>query len=351
MNLDDQERIKALDHSDMIGQIQALPDQLSQAWRLGMELPLPTFDGLRQVVVAGMGGSAIGADLIASYAARGCQVPVLVHRDYELPSWARGPETLVIASSHSGNTEETLSAYQAGRAQGCRVLCICTDGHLARLARQDGTPVWQFEHHGRPSAGIGFSFGLLLAALVRQGLLPDPQAGLEEAVAVMKEQQKALGPEVAVARNPSKRLAGQLFGRWVSVLGSGIMAPVARRWKGQISELAKAWAQFEFLPEADHNTLAGVVNPVDVIARTMTIFLRAPSDHPRNSLRAHLTQEGFMIAGLTTDTFEARGKSPLAHIWSSLHFGDYVAFYLAIAYGIDPTPVEVLEAMKLALQG
>src|SRR5512146_1223418 len=120
MNLDDQERIKALDHSDMIGQIRGLPDQLQHAWQLGMDFPLPTYPGLRQVVVAGMGGSATGADLVAGYAARGCQVLVLVHSDYELPSWARGPETLVIATSHSGNTEETISAYRAACAQGCR---------------------------------------------------------------------------------------------------------------------------------------------------------------------------------------------------------------------------------------
>jgi glucose/mannose-6-phosphate isomerase len=349
MNLDDQERIKALDHSDMIGQIRGLPDQLQQAWQLGMELPLQHFEGLRQVIVAGMGGSAIGADLVAGFAACTSHVPVLVHRDYELPSWARGPETLVIASSHSGNTEETISAYKAACDRGCRVLCISTDGRLGGLAEANGTPVWRYVHQGQPRAAVGYSFGLLLAALVRQGLLPDPQSDLLEAVAVMKAQQQTLGPEVGVARNPAKRLAGQLFGRWVSVLASGILAPVARRWKGQISELAKAWAQFEFLPEADHNTLAGVVNPVDVITRTMTIFLRAPSDHPRNSLRATLTQEGFMIAGLNTDSVEARGKTPLAHIWSCLHFGDYVAYYLAIAYGIDPTPVDALEALKQAL--
>jgi glucose/mannose-6-phosphate isomerase len=287
---------------------------------------------------------------LARYAAPDCPVPLVVHRDYELPAWATGPQTLVIASSHSGNTEETLSAYEIAQQRQCKTLAITTDGRLAWMADQENLPCWTFEHHGRPSAAVGYSFGLLLAALVRLGLLPDPQRELSEALTIMRAQQADLEPGVPVVKNPAKRLAGQLFGRWVTVLASGYMGPVARRWKSQISELAKAWAQFEFIPEADHNTLAGVVNPVDVLTRTMTIFLRSPSDHPRNFLRSNLTRQGFMIAGLNTDVFDAKGNSPLAHIWTGLHFGDYMAFYLAMAYGIDPTQVEAVESFKAALR-
>jgi glucose/mannose-6-phosphate isomerase len=144
-------------------------------------------------------------------------------------------------------------------------------------------------------------------------------------------------------------MAGQLVGRWVNVYGSGILAPVARRWKGQVNELAKAGAGFEFLPEADHNALAGLENP-EVLMKTMTLFLRAPSDHPRNHLRADLTRHGFMVAGLNTDVYNANGESRLAHLWTALHFGDYMAYYLAMAYGVDPTPVDALQNMKTALK-
>jgi len=350
MNLDNLDRIKQLDSMDLLSHIQGLPDQLEGAYRLGLQLPLPEMQGIRQVLIAGMGGSAIGADLLARYAAPACPVPVVVHRDYELPAWATGPHTLVIASSHSGNTEETLSAYEIAQQRKCKTLAITTDGRLAWMADQEAQPCWTFEHNGRPSAAVGYSFGLLLAALVRLNLLPDPQQELAEALQIMRAQQAELEPEVPVVKNPAKRLAGQLFGRWVTVLASGYMSPVARRWKSQISELAKAWAQFEFIPEADHNTLAGVVNPVDILTRTMTIFLRSPSDHPRNFLRSNLTRQGFMIAGLNTDVFDARGNSPLAHIWTGLHFGDYMAFYLAMAYGIDPTQVDAVESFKTALR-
>jgi len=147
-------------------------------------------------------------------------------------------------------------------------------------------------------------------------------------------------------KNPAKRMAGQLFGRWVTVFGADILEPVARRWKGQINELAKAWGQFETLPEADHNTLAAVMNPAEALEHTMALFLRASSYHPRNLLRTNLTKTAFMLEGLNTDFIDAQGDNPLAQQWSTLHFGDYTAYYLAMAYGVEPTTIEAIEALK-----
>jgi glucose/mannose-6-phosphate isomerase len=293
-----------------------------------------------------MGGSAIGADLLAAYAAPHSPIPIIVHRDYDLPALANGPETLVIASSHSGNTEETLSAFDAGQERNCRCMAIATGGKLAQAASEGNTILWKFEHHGQPRAAVGYSFSLLLAAFVRLGILADPKAELQDAVKILQDQQQILRARIPVAQNPAKRLAGQLVGRWVSVFGAGILAPVARRWKGQISEIAKAWTQFEFLPEADHNTLAGILNPAELFSRHFALFLRAPSDHPRNRLRSDLTRQAFMLEGISTDYLDARGETPLAHMWTSLHFGDYVAYYLAMAYEVDPTPVAAIENFK-----
>jgi glucose/mannose-6-phosphate isomerase len=133
-------------------------------------------------------------------------------------------------------------------------------------------------------------------------------------------------------------------------MGSGFLTAVARRWKGQINEIAKAGANFELLPEADHNTLAGTMHPDEVLnPHTMSLFLRAPSDHPRNRLRSDLTRKTFMLEGMNTDHVDARGRTPLAHMWTMILFGDYVAYYLAMGYGVDPTPVPVLEDFKLSM--
>ncbi len=229
---------------------------------------------------------------------------------------------------------------------GCRTLAVTTGGELARRAQAADAPLWIFKHTGQPRAAVGFSFALLLAALTRLGFLPDPGAELENAVQTMRRQQETLAAEVPVTQNPAKRMAGQLIDRWVTVFGTGLLAPVARRWKGQISELAKAWAQFEFLPEANHNTLAGVVNPEELLSRSMTLFLRCPSDHPRNRLRSDLTRQAFLLEGMNSDFIDAQGDTPLAHLWTCLHFGDYTAYYLAMAYGVDPTPVAAIESFK-----
>jgi glucose/mannose-6-phosphate isomerase len=315
-----------------------------------MDHDLPDWKDFRQVVIAGMGGSAIGADLLSSYCASLAPLPVSVHRDYGLPLYARGDATLVICSSHSGNTEETLDAFDAALRADCRVIVVCTGGELAKRARDRSIPVWTFEHHGQPRAAVGFSFGLLLAMFERLGFISSQKEAVEDAVNWMKRTQQHLKADVPAAKNPAKRYAGQLMGRWVTIMGSGLMTTVARRWKGQINEVAKAGANFEFLPEADHNTLAGTINPQETLnAHTMTLFLCAPSDHPRNRLRSDLTRKAFMLEGLNTDYIEARGNTPMAHIWTMILFGDYMAYYLAMGYGVDPTPIEALVEFKQAM--
>lgn len=350
MDLDDLDRFKQLDTFNMLDEIDNLPDQLGFAYQLGLQHELPEWKDFKQVIIAGMGGSAIGADLLASYCAPLAPLPVSVHRDYGLPFFARGAETLLICSSHSGNTEETLDAFEAGRKAGCRVIVVATGGELARRAEENEVPLWTFNHIGQPRAAVGYSFGLLLAMFQRLGFIPDQTEALEDTLASMKRSQQRIKANIPAVKNPAKRYAGQLMGRWVTIMGSGLLSTVARRWKGQMNEVAKAGANFEFLPEADHNTLAGTMNPDEVLnPHTMTLFLRAPSDHPRNRLRSDLTRKTFMLEGMNTDYVDARGSTPLAHMWTLILFGDYMAYYLAMGYGVDPTPIPVLVDFKKSM--
>jgi glucose/mannose-6-phosphate isomerase len=346
MNLNDMDRFRLIDPENFLGHIQTLPEQLQIAWDLGQSLSLSLKEDIKAILIAGMGGSAIGADLLAAYLAHSCSIPVYVQRDYELPAWAEGSKTLVVASSHSGDTEETLSIFEQALANHCQVLSISTGGKLTAAAQKAGVPAWTFEHHGQPRAAVGYTFGLLLALVSRLGLIANQENELSRTIQAMHNQQAHFEPDVPVVKNPAKRMAGQLFGRWVTIMGSGYLAPVARRWKCQISEVAKAWAQFEFLPEADHNTLAGCFYPSELINQMMVLFLRAPSDHPRNRLRSDLTRKGFMLEGMNTDFIDAVGDVPLTHIWTSLHYGDYVSYYLAMAYEVDPTPVGAIQGLK-----
>ncbi len=350
MDLNNYTAFKSIDTQNYLGEIENLPAQLEGAYRQGMGLDLPGWQGLRKVLIAGMGGSAIGADLLAAYATPLCSLPIVVQRNYTIPAWASGPETLVVASSHSGNTEETLAAFDQALQNHCQVLALSTGGRLAEKARAAGVPLWTFEHHGQPRAAVGFSFGLLLALIARLGLIPDPTSELSGTATAMRKQQDGLRTDVPVTHNQAKQLAGRLHGRWVMVFGADALEPVARRWKTQVNELAKAWAQFEALPEADHNALAGLEQPENGLSTALALFLRGSANHPRNQVRLELTRQAYELKGVNAGFVEAQGDTPLAQQWTALYLGDYAAYYLAMLYNIDPTPIPALEGFKQQLK-
>ncbi|HWS24918.1 MAG TPA: bifunctional phosphoglucose/phosphomannose isomerase [Anaerolineales bacterium] len=351
MDLDNLELMREIDTQNMLGQIQNLPEQLSSAWKSGLSLPVPNLEGFNQVLITGMGGSAIGGELLRAYALNESPIPIYVHRDYGLPGFAKGRKTLVIASSHSGNTEETLDAVREAIARNCQVFAITTGGMLNALGREAGFPIWLFEHNHQPRSAVGYSFGLLLALFYRLGLVSDQVEFVAEAAREMENLAAEISPSVPSMKNAAKRYAGQMVGRWVTVFGSGILAPVAARWKGQINENANAPANYEILPEADHNTLAGIQNPaIEILGnKTYSMFLACPSDHPRNRLRQEITRQTFMLEGLSTDLYMSRGKSNLAQMWTAILFGDYASYYLAAAYKTDPTLIEPLLNLKETL--
>jgi glucose/mannose-6-phosphate isomerase len=334
------------DPENMLGYLDALPDDLEKAWALGHTYTLPELPIIHKVCIAGMGGSAIGGDMLASYLSKGGKVPIISWRNYGLPDWASGEDTLVICSSHSGNTEETLSAFDQAIKNGCSILALCTGGELEKRARVAGKACWIFEHHGQPRTAIPFAFGILLAFFQRSGLAAIDASELDEAASVMRAQRELLTASSPLHLNPAKRLAGQLLGRNVIILGAGENEVMARRWKGQVAELAKAWAAFEGLPEMNHNALAGLEAPESLFEKTSAIFLRAKMDHPRNQIRIDHSMHQFMIAGMAVDAVKASGEGRMAQMWSLLQFGDYVAYYLALDYGVDPTPIEALNALK-----
>ena len=338
------------DPQNMAGYIRALPDDLEAAWKKGFEFDLPSYPTIHRILVCGMGGSAIGGDLLGSYLCDLMPVPVSSWRNYGLPAWANGQDCLVICSSHSGNTEETLDAFETALARGCSIAAISTGGKLEDLAKSAGVTHWRFNHDGQPRTAVAWSFALLLALLQRLGLLTSQDQAISSAASVMRSQQIDLEPHVPLTQNPARRLAGQLLNRNVVIFGAGSLEVVARRWKTQINELAKAWASFEAIPEMNHNTLAGLLFPDSLFEKTTAIFLQAPMDHPRNQERIALSKQFFLQAGIAVDAVEAKGEERLSEMFSLLQFGDYVAYYLAAAYGIDPTPVDILTALKEALK-
>jgi len=339
MNLDDPKIFETAAQRQVLAEIDALADGLLDGFAAGKRLALDMLDAPHCVIISGTGNSAIGADLLAGYVSSLCPVPVVIVHDYGLPAFAKGPHSLVILSSYSGETQETLSGLAAALQANCRIVALCTGGRLAEETAKAGGQVWKID--GRPSAraSTAYSFGLLLAVFQRLGLIPEQHESLQGAVETLRAQGDTLCPTSPVSQNMAKRMAGQLMGRLVTVFAAGAFVPVAHHWKSQINQLAKSIAQCEALPEADYCTLQGASMPEAVLLHSMALFLRAEADQRQNRLRSNRLRQALLLEGINTDFVDARGDSLLAQLWSLTQMGEYMAFYLAAAYGIDPTPL------------
>ena len=348
ITLDNPRVISGIDSADMIGRVRELPRQLALARRVAASVKLPTsHTDVDTICVLAMGGSAIGAELVDGIAGDRLRVPLVVHRDYGLPSWA-GARTLVIAASHSGETVETVSGAAEARLRGLPLVVISTGGALGTAAAAEGTPYLRYESPGQPRAAIGFGIGLMHELLVRAGLLVDPDP-LGPAVETLEAVLERNAPSVETDASPAKQLAWSIFGRIPIIYGAGRMAAVAHRWKTQLNENAKAWAAFEPMPEANHNAIEGSLNPRELSDALYVVELRDPTEEAEIAARYAVVNELLGERATNRSVVWAEGPSPLARVLSGVAFGDLVSVYLAILYQTDPTPVTLLAMLKQRL--
>jgi len=349
-SLDSMETYESLDITGFRERIEDLPHQCLRAWEQGLKFNLPSdYRSVRNVVVTGVGGSAIGGELLGDLISEDGSPLVTVCRDYYLPPYV-GPDSLVIASSHSGNTEETLAAFNDAIQRGAKVVAVTTGGQLLEQAQREGVPVFQIDYVGEPRAALGYSFLVPLAILQNLGLVAPSDEAVFEAAEVLLSLSHRLKPQIPTRDNPAKELAISLHGRLIVVYGGGMLSGVARRWKTQLNENAKAWAFVELLPEAGHNAIAGLQWPKPVGKKTCGVLLNAWSLHPRIKLRYQVIQELLGKAGVECRTVDGVGKSALAQMLSAVLFGDYTSYYLAMLNGEDPSPVPPLDYLKSRLK-
>jgi len=346
---------RGADPQDMMGAILGLPEQCDAAKKIGLTVDLAAVARrpYASLVLAGLGGSAIGGDLLRSCFQAHLSCPVEIVRDYHLPAYV-GRDTLVFASSNSGGTEETLSAYDQARRVGATIVAFTTGGELEARALRDGVTVVKFPGGLQPRAALGNAFVPLIAAAARIGLMSEALLDdVDEATAVMRGVRDRCGPDAPDEQNEARRLAGAWVGKLPVIYGSqGERGLVAYRWKTQINENAKAYAVANVFPELNHNETVGWSgarsqgNPESVLR---VCILRDDREPPHIKKRVELTRVVLAKNADGVDEAWANGDSVLARMMSLVYLGDFASCYLAYAYGEDPTPVKVIDWLKSEL--
>lgn len=347
--LDDIEKIKEIDKSHYYSYIAEIPAQCETAYRQMSEISIPeNYKNPQNVIICGMGGSAIGADLARTFLSNDLKSPIIVHRDYELPAFINS-NTLVICSSYSGETEEVLGSFYDGLAKKAKMFVIAGGGTLVELAKANNIPYYRFSYKSQPRATIGFVTMALLSLFEKIGIFNN-SIDLGKTAQTLNRLISEISPEVPTEQNKAKLLAYKIYDKTLIVAGSGILSEAARRWKCQFNENAKAFAFFEILPELNHNMVEGIHFPKQTRDDAMYILLENSFDHQQNKKRFAILKELFNEYGVAYESVPAQGDTVLEQKLSSVIFGDYVSYYLAILNKIDPTPVETIQWAKKKLK-
>lgn len=342
--LDSRESLKALDQRDMFGVIEALPKHLTEGLRRGRMSGLPRFSP-REVLICGMGGSAIGGDLLAEWMSGSSDIRCSVCRSYTLPPHF-GKDSLVIVASYSGNTEETLSMFEEARKRRAKIVCISSGGQLAEMSEKFGVPFARLPGGLVPRSTVGYMFGAMLGILERSGLA-EPDKQLEETVRILGKAVSYCKPSVSTGDNPAKVLAHELQPYVPVIIGYGMTRPVAKRWANQLNENGKLMAFGSELPEMDHNEIVGWMK--DARSRGFAaVFLDDVKSSPSVAKRVKATKD---MIGKVAPVYssEAFGLSPMARMFSLVIVGDYVSAYSGIIRNYDPSSTEPIEELKALL--
>ncbi|MGA9116945.1 MAG: bifunctional phosphoglucose/phosphomannose isomerase [Bacteroidota bacterium] len=343
------EEIFAVDRSNMFALLKKFPQQVREAVAIGNAARIPpAWRKAQHIVLCGLGGSAIGGDLLRTLLAGELKVPFLVQRNYTLPRFA-GRSTLVIISSYSGATEETLAAHREAVRRRAPILCISSGGAVERTARARRTPLITIPGGLPPRAALGYSFFPLLIALQKAGLARDRRREISETISLLEEK----AAEYAVpdpAANRALTLALLLRNRLGAVYSAAEpLEAVNLRWRGQLAENAKTLALGAVLPEMNHNELVGWKVLREQMAHMPVVFLRDRGEHRRVARRIELTRGILEGAAERVEEVWSEGRSGLARMFSLVCLGDWVSYYLSILHGEDPTPVEVIDRLKSEL--
>ncbi|MCQ9207303.1 MAG: bifunctional phosphoglucose/phosphomannose isomerase [Omnitrophica bacterium] len=351
MDLDNVRHIAKLDKENMCDLLVSFPRQCTDALFIAEHSTVK--EAYRRkysnIVFTGLGGSAIGADIVKDYIGGETNVPIIVNRDYTMPEFVN-KASLVFAVSYSGNTEETLSAYMDARKKRAKIIVITSGGRLKELALKNRDALALVPKGYPPRCALGYSLIPALVMLSKCGLIKGKKHEIKKAVQFLGTlQKKKLAPYVSEGVNIAKNVARIAHNRFPVVYSSNKIASVATRWRGQFAENAKTLASTHLLPEMNHNEIVGWVHPKKILGAFLAIMLRDKDNHRRVKKRMDITADILRKNGFTVLEIESQGKTLLERILSLIYIGDFTSFYLSILNKTNPTPVDRITYLKKQL--
>jgi len=356
VDLDSPATYERLDRSGLYRRLNDLPAQCRRAWDEAKEIELPDeWRRCTEVIIAGMGGSAIAGNLAADLAGPASVTPIRVVRDFNVPGLsgkqASGPGQLIVVCSFSGETEETLSMFAQAQVAGTAMAVITGGGTLRRLAAEAGIPVLTVDAPGEPRSAVGYNLMLLAALLDRIGWLSISDQDVSAAVSAAESMALEVGVETPTRTNQAKLLAGDLLGRLTLVYGGGIFSGMALRWKSQINENGKSWAFAESLPELLHNSVESYSGGPEIRQRTTALLLRPNQPTPEIKRRYAVLGEMLDREGIEKRVFTGVQGGPLTQMLSMIVLGDYISYYMGLLNDKDPSATHNIDQSKERLSG
>lgn len=343
--LDDPNEIERIDKSDMFSFCVEAPKHCQEATKLAEAVSI-NYSKPKTIIVAGMGGSAIGGELLKDWSRDKIDVPIEACREYSLPAYAN-EKTLVFVVSYSGETEEALSVFLDAIKRNCMTFCISSGGKLLEFAQKLKLPYLRVPSGiPQPRVALPYLFVPLPIFLEKLGLTSGVGSEISEAIGILGQAKDGNSPEKPLSDNFCKRLASNINGTAPVVYGFGIYRAVAQRFKQQFNENSKVPAKWGFLPELDHNEVVGWEAAKELVRCFSVIFIRDKDEPDEMLQRIETTKE--LIYAQSMKVFEvwSMGKSRLAKMLSAVCIGDFTSVYLAILRGIDPTPVKTITLLK-----
>jgi len=344
------EKIQSIDKENMLDGLLRFPEQIKEALTIAETIERVNFLKVDNVIVAGMGASAISGDIMASLFRNTIDVPFIVNKDYDLPKWVN-KDTLVICISYSGNTDETLSAFKIAYQKKCNIICISTGGKLQEFAEKRGVPFVKIPAGLQPRAATAYLLFPSIMFLKKIGLIKtNIEADIQETITVAQEFAAANNRTIPEENNLAKQLATTLHESIPQIYGWGIYTPIALRWRHQLNENSKVIARVDIAPDCNHNDIVGwSANPEMSKQFSVIIFRDKDEESLDMTTRLNFMRDLFHNTAKSITEVSPKGKSQLAKMMYLMCLGDLTSCYLAIQRGVDPSPVDIIKELKKRL--